>query len=102
MLDHSRRTIRQRMLELLAGQELSARGLAQLLSISVRDVEGHLPHLVKSIGRHSDKRFLLIPSECQDCGFVFEQRTRLTPPTRCPRCRSEFISPPRYRILHKI
>lgn len=101
MLDQSGRTIRQRMIELLTGKELSARGLAEHLSIPVREVEDHLTHLVKTVGRHSDKQFLLVPSQCQDCGFVYGQRTRLTPPSRCPQCRSEFISPPRYRILEK-
>jgi hypothetical protein len=42
MSDHAVRTIRQRMLELLAGQELSARGLAQLLNIPGWEVEDHL------------------------------------------------------------
>jgi hypothetical protein len=101
MSGHSDRTARQRMLELLEGRELSARSLAELLSIPVREVEDHLTHLVKTVRRHSDKQFLLIPSQCQNCGFVFGQRTRLTPPSRCPQCRSEFISPPCYRILEK-
>lgn len=101
MADNCDRTTRQRMLELLEGQELSARGLAELLSIPIRDVEDHLTHLVKTVGRQSDKQFLLIPSQCQDCRFVFKQRRRLTPPSRCPQCRSEFIGPPRFRILEK-
>ena len=102
MSDHSGRTTRQRMLELLVGQEFSARGLAEFLSIPVREVEDHLTHLVKTARRHSGKQFLLLPSQCQDCGFVFGKRTRLTPPNRCPQCRSEFISLPRYRILQKV
>jgi len=101
MSDNSGRTTRQRMFELLTGQELSARSLAEQLSIPVREVEDHLSHLVKTVGRQSHKQFLLIPSQCQDCRFVFKQRRRLTPPSRCPQCRSEFLSPPRYRILEK-
>ena len=101
MSANSRRTTRQQMLELLSEQELSSRGLAERLNIPVREVEDHLPHLVKTVRRHSDKQFLLIPSQCQDCGFVFGQRTRFTPPSRCPQCRSESISQPRYRILEK-
>lgn len=101
MSGQTARTARQRMLELLEGQELSSRSLAELLSIPVRDVEDHLTHLVKTVRHHSDKQFLLSPSQCQDCGFVFGQRTRLTQPSRCPQCRSEFITPPRYRILAK-
>lgn len=47
------RTARQRMLELLEEQELSARSLAELLSIPVREVEDHLTYLVKTVRRHS-------------------------------------------------
>ncbi|MFY4729161.1 hypothetical protein [Nitrospira sp. BLG_2] len=35
---------------------------------------------------------------CLDCEFMFRDRTRLTRPSRCPHCRSEGISAPRYGI----
>jgi transcriptional regulator len=91
-------TARQRMVELLTGSRLSSYQLAQLLGISERQVEDHLVHVVKTITRDRSRRFALEPSGCQDCGFIFRDRTKLTRPSRCPRCRSESITAPRYRI----
>ncbi|HKT34062.1 MAG TPA: hypothetical protein VJR03_04470 [Nitrospira sp.] len=91
-------TVRQRMVGLLTGSRLSSYQLAQLLGIPERQVEDHLAHVVKTIARDRERRFVLEPSRCQDCDFLFRDRTKLTRPGRCPRCRSEGISAPRYGI----
>ena len=91
-------TIRQRIMELLAGTFRTSRQLAELVGAPERQVEDHLAHIVRSVARDRARRFVLDPSACQDCGFVFRGRTRLTRPSRCPRCRSEAISAPRYGI----
>ena len=91
-------TIRQRIMELLAGTLRTSRQLAELVGVPERQVEEHLAHIVRSVARDRARRFVLDPSSCQDCGFVFRGRTRLTRPSRCPRCRSEAISAPRYGI----
>lgn len=92
------RTVRQRMIELLTETRLSSYQLAQLLGIPERRVEEHLPHVVKSLARDRSRRFVLDPSVCSDCGFVFRDRTKLTRPSRCPTCRSEAVTAPRYGI----
>ena len=92
------RTPRQRIMELLIGTRLATHQLAQMLAIPERQVEDHLVHVVKSIARDKTSRFVLEPSRCQDCDFVFRDRRRLTRPSRCPHCRSEGITAPRYGI----
>ena len=92
------RTARQRMIELLSGTRLSAYQLAQMLGISERQVEDHLVHVVKTIARDRERHFILEPSTCPECHFIFQDRTKLTRPSRCPRCRGESITPPRYGI----
>ena len=92
------RTVRQRMIELLTDTRLSSYQLAQLLGIPERRVEEHLPHIVKTVARDRTRRFELDPSACSDCGFVFRDRTKLTRPSRCPTCRSEAVTAPRYGI----
>ena len=92
------RTLRQRIMELLTGTRLATHQLAQMLGIPERQVEDHLMHAVKSIVRDKTRRFILEPSRCQDCDFVFRDRRRLTRPSRCPHCRSEGITAPRYGI----
>jgi predicted Zn-ribbon and HTH transcriptional regulator len=92
------RTVRQRIVELLIGTRLSSYQLAQMLGIAERLIEEHLPHVVKTLARDRTQRFVLEPSACSDCGFVFRDRTKLTRPSRCPTCRSEGITAPRYSI----
>ncbi len=92
------RTARQRIVELLTGTRLSSHQLAHMLGLPERQVEDHLTHVVKSLARDHSRRFVLEPSTCPDCHFVFRERTKLTRPSRCPRCRGEQITAPRYGI----
>ena len=94
-------TIRQQIMQAITGARCSARDLAHQIGIPEREVEDHLRHIGKSVARDRHVRLLLEPSVCQDCGFVFRGRTRLTRPSRCPQCRSEAISPPRFWIEPK-
>jgi len=91
-------TPRQYLMDLLTGSSHSSYELAALLGVPERDIEHHLLHIVKSLARDRTRRFMLEPSTCHDCGYVFRERTRLTRPSRCPRCRSEAISAPRFTI----
>jgi hypothetical protein len=91
-------TVRQQLMHLLAGAQHTARDLAALVGAPERQIEEHLAHVVRSLARDRTRRFLLEPSRCHDCGFVFRDRTRLTTPGRCPACRSEAIAPPRFGI----
>jgi predicted Zn-ribbon and HTH transcriptional regulator len=86
------------MVELLTSTRLSSFQLAQMLGIPERQVEDHLAHVVRTLARDRAKRFILEPSICQNCGLVFRDRTKLTRPSRCPHCRSENITAPRYGI----
>ena len=92
------RTMRQRIIELLTDIPMTSHQLARALGIAERQVEEHLAHVVKTVTQDRARRFLREPSSCIGCGFMFRDRTRLTRPSRCPRCRSEGITPPRYHI----
>lgn len=91
-------TIRQQLMHHLAGARLASRDLAGMIGVPERQIEEHLAHVVRSLARDKTRRFLLEPSRCHDCGFVFRERTRLTTPGRCPACRSEAVAPPRFGI----
>jgi len=92
------RTPRRRLIELLTGTRLSPYQLAQRLGIPERQVEDHLNHVAKTIARDRTRRFVLEPSTCPDCGYVFLDRRKLTKPSRCPRCKGEHITAPRCGI----
>ncbi len=89
-------TVRQSIIFVLKEQTLSAKEISQAVGIREKEVYEHLTHIARS--RSLGGKFVHIPSTCKDCGFVFRKRDRLTPPGKCFLCRSEAITPPRFRI----
>jgi predicted Zn-ribbon and HTH transcriptional regulator len=90
-------TIRQQMIELLAGGEYTDRDLSQFLGISEKDVVYHLEHIARSV-QGQKRKLKVIPARCMECGFTFEDRRRFSKPGRCPRCKGEHLQDPRYHI----
>jgi transcriptional regulator len=93
----SAQTVRQRLLDLLRESELTARELSQRAGISEKDVADHLRHVEHTLHQGPERLRTLAP-HCIACGFVFEERRKHTRPSRCPGCRSERLSPPRFRV----
>lgn len=90
-------TKRKQIIGLLSEKEMSAREISQEVSIREKEVYEHLPHIARSVIPHK-KKLYIIPSLCLGCGYVFTDRKRFSPPSRCPRCKDEHIENPRYRI----
>jgi predicted Zn-ribbon and HTH transcriptional regulator len=86
------------IIALLNEREMDVRDLSRELGIKEKEVYGHLAHVERSVAAFGD-RFVLTPSQCQLCGYVFEDRRRLTRPGRCPQCRRSKIQNPSFRIL---
>jgi predicted Zn-ribbon and HTH transcriptional regulator len=72
-------TIRQNIIFLLSGQELDARDLSQELGLKEKEIYEHLVHVERSVAA-SRGRFVITPSQCLLCGYVFEDRRRLIAP----------------------
>jgi len=47
------------------------------------------------------RRFRTTPAVCNNCGFAFKKRERLTTPSRCPLCHRESIRRPRFALLRE-
>ncbi|MBK6921828.1 MAG: transcriptional regulator [Deltaproteobacteria bacterium] len=91
-------TVRAALRETLRGaRPLTALELSSLIGIASKQVGDHLEHLRKSLAG-SDEQLVVAPARCNGCDYVFEQRDRMSRPSRCPRCKSERIEPPRFRI----
>ena len=90
-------TTRHAVMELLLHEELSAREISEEVRIAEKEVYAHLEHVRRSI-ENAEGSLEVTPAECRSCGFVFRKRDRLTTPGKCPVCRSEAISDPRFRI----
>jgi predicted Zn-ribbon and HTH transcriptional regulator len=90
-------TTRQAIARLLRAEQHTAYELSALVHVRERDVASHLEHLVRSL-RRGDERLVVEPARCHDCGHTFRDRTRLTRPSACPRCRGQHLSAPAFRI----
>ena len=90
-------TIRQQIIELLSNKEMGGRELSQSVGIREKEVYEHLSHIARSVNARR-KKFIIIPSRCLECGYIFEDRKRYSPPSRCPQCKSEHIQDPTYRV----
>ncbi len=90
-------TIRQQIIEFLSNKEMGARELSQTVGIREKEVYDHLSHIARSVNARR-KKLIITPSRCLECGYIFEDRKRFSPPSRCPRCKNEHIQDPTYRI----
>ena len=90
-------TTRHSVIDLLGEQPLSAKEISGLVHITEKEVYSHLEHIRRSL--HAGGGVLEVtPPACRGCGFVFAKRDRLTSPGKCPVCRHEAISEPRFAI----
>lgn len=92
-------TLRQQIVQLLEGSELSFEELRRELAVPARALEDDLRHVEKSL-RRGHARLRIEPARCLACGFVFRDRAprHFHAPGRCPQCRSERITQPRFSI----
>lgn len=95
--EESETTARKRITDLLKERGWDARELSRAVGIPQREVETHLKHVARSVSAHGGRLEVESP-QCRDCGFGFGERDRTTKPSRCPKCRSEHIAPPVFRI----
>jgi predicted Zn-ribbon and HTH transcriptional regulator len=94
----SSNTVRERIAHVLREGQLTAREISERASVQERDVAEHLRHLEYSLSHGGEQLHMSVP-HCIKCGFEFIQRDRHTRPSRCPRCKSERISPPSFMII---
>jgi len=90
-------TIRQQIIELLTDEEMDARELSREVGVKEKEVYEHLAHIARSLATKGSK-LVIRPSECLQCGYVFQDRRRFTRPGRCPRCRESHLTSPVYHI----
>ena len=88
-------TLRKRIAEALEEECLDLREISKLFGIKERDALDHLKHIERSV---HPRVLTAEPASCEQCGFSFKKRTRLNTPGHCPICKSEHISPPRFKI----
>ncbi len=98
-------SIRERIVDILrrSDRPLTVHEIALELGLEPgreSEIYEHLEHIAKSIRRESGFREALIMElpRCKKCGYVFRDLKKPRKPSRCPRCKSEWIEPPRFKI----
>ena len=90
-------TIRQSIREAIRDASLTAHEISEMAHVAEHDVAAHLTSIERS-AKHHGERLFVEPARCEECGFSFERRERLSAPSRCPKCKSERVHPPRFRL----
>ena len=101
-------TLREKIIRILRehSEPLSASEIAAMLGLppgSEREVYEHLRHVAKTVWRSSGGRqaLYMIPPQCRNCGYVFKDLDKPRKPSKCPRCGSQRIEPPRFYIAER-
>jgi transcriptional regulator len=90
-------TPRQALRRHLAEGPRTARDLSALVHLPEREVVQHLEHLRRSLAG-AGGALAVEPAACLGCGYVFRTRRRLARPSACPRCRSQRLTAPVFRV----
>ncbi len=101
-MDTGMESRRERIIRVLmdADEPLDVFQIACILGLSPREAQSlyedlrHVARTLKSRGL----TLLMAPPACKTCGYVFKDLRKPRKPSKCPRCRSERISPPRFTV----
>ena len=91
-------TARQALVDVLHEGFASVKQLSVRTSLSEKQVREHLEHIARSLARKGGE-LEREASRCAKCDHRFDDRERVSTPSRCPECRSERITPPRFRVV---
>jgi hypothetical protein len=89
-------TRRQQIATWLTERAYTLDELVRVCGVSKAIVAEDIRHIARSLP--PSHRLRVEPSICRKCGFTFSKRDRITDPSRCPRCRNEWISPQAFQI----
>ena len=92
-------TRREEIYEILKKEKRSAQELANIFQVELKWIVEDLQHIAKSVRPTFELR--MIPARCQKCDFIFKERSKIKAPTKCPKCKSEWIQPPLFFIEKK-
>jgi predicted Zn-ribbon and HTH transcriptional regulator len=93
-------TRRERITELLENVEfpVTAEEICQELDIKSRSiVYEDIDHISKSVKRRGQE-LVIRPASCGKCQFTFKSRKTSKAPSKCPKCRSQWILAPAFLV----
>jgi hypothetical protein len=88
-------TRREEIIKILSKEKKSAQEFAYYFNIDLNEILDDLEHIKRSI---RPKKLNVDPAKCKNCAFIFKERSKIKKPSKCPRCRSEWIMPPLFSL----
>ncbi|NQU98692.1 transcriptional regulator [Candidatus Woesearchaeota archaeon] len=88
-------TRREEIVQLLTERESSLQAIANHFRTDLKEILEDVQHVEQTI---RPKKLMRKPAACKSCGFPFKERNRIKTPSKCPRCRKEWIQPALFRI----
>lgn len=90
---------RKDLIPLLEREAMSVSQIARAVDESPKQIEEDLIHLFRSL-KHSEYEAKMEPAACRKCGFEFDA-SKLRKPSRCPECKSTWLTEPSISIHRK-
>jgi len=90
---------RRDLIDLLLDHPQSIQQIAREVRLPFNTVKDDLEHLFKSL-KHTEYIAAVAPARCRKCGFEFAA-DKFAKPSRCPKCRSTWLTEPRISIRRK-
>ncbi|MBN2230590.1 MAG: transcriptional regulator [Candidatus Thorarchaeota archaeon] len=80
---------------------LTAQEICEILEIKKRSiVYDDIDHIARSV-RNQGKEVVVKPASCGKCHYAFRVKGSVKAPTKCPKCKSEWILAPSFLIRDK-
>jgi len=80
---------------------LTAQDLCERLGLKKRSIiYEDIDHIARSV-RNKGKEVIVRPASCGKCNYVFSLKHSAKAPTKCPKCKSEWILAPAFFIRKK-
>lgn len=98
--DLFRRTRRQQLQQLLMQGPISPQEIAYKYGADMGEILDDLRHVAKTC-RVKGLDMRIIPARCEKCGFEFREKSDVRCPSKCPKCKSEWIKQPMFFIQEK-
>ncbi|MBW2995135.1 transcriptional regulator [Candidatus Woesearchaeota archaeon] len=89
-------TRRTEIIEMLKKEAISAQELCTIYKVILSDIEEDLQHIAKTV--KPEFELSMYPAVCKNCGFIFKERSKIRKPSKCPKCKSESIDFPKFKI----
>ncbi len=93
------KTERQELLNVLTRNELfSLKELKLKFKMTAQEIKQEVEHIFKT-AKNLGYSLHVVPAECSKCKFIFEDRRKVSAPSRCPKCKSERILEPLFKLI---